>query len=400
MPGELFDDIARSDLSPARSGEGHYSFLNRSGTTYFGEVRRLLAEWLSRVPAEHKEPLVASLQSDHTQTFEAAFWELYLHQAYLGSGCGVIIHPDIPNSPNHPDFLVEGLRDPFYLEAVRVGMSPEDVGHDRRVDDLVTTLEKIPATGFIVSLSYLVVGPGALSGRRLGRALVQWLDALDPDEVANGLPEHDVVGHLPYFLWEADGWELEFHALPLRPEAADKNLSLVGIRVGEAAVVDNSIRIFKALSYKAKHYGKLDHPLVIAIMSNTNYPTKDYEVERALFGLSNRRPEAAAQDPHEYVLSEGHWLTNKGWRRGHAPQVIAVQGLLPWSVAEVRPRLWSTSEPDVVMPEQPGWLNRVDVSGPEAQLEDADSVAAHFGLPEDWLSGDPDFANKSNQNSV
>ncbi len=42
---------------------------------------------------------------------------------------------------------------------------------------------------------------------------------------------------------------------------------------------------------------------------------------------------------------------------GDTPQVIAVQGLLPWTVTKVRPRLWTTLEPGIVSPIQGlGWI--------------------------------------------
>lgn len=47
----VFDANARTSFSPAEANGSRFAFLNRSATRYFGEVRRLLDEWLSHVPS-------------------------------------------------------------------------------------------------------------------------------------------------------------------------------------------------------------------------------------------------------------------------------------------------------------------------------------------------------------
>ena len=75
-----------------------------------------------------------------------------------------------------------------------------------------------------------------------------------------------------------------------------------------------------------------------------------------------------------------------------APQVIAVQELLPWTITKIRPRLWSTLEPGITFPEQSAWLSPVTVPGPEPKV-----IAGHqpirelFGLPSGWLARGPEF---------
>jgi hypothetical protein len=81
----LFDATARSDATPARHDEERFAFLNRSASRYFGYVRELMEEWFSHVPAEAQADLRGALRADDRQS-ESAFWELYLHEAYL-RGC-------------------------------------------------------------------------------------------------------------------------------------------------------------------------------------------------------------------------------------------------------------------------------------------------------------------------
>jgi len=388
----LFKDVKRTDMTHARTGESFYAFLNRSGTTFYGEVRSLLSDWLSHIPAEHRTSLRTSLRSEDDEVFESAFWELYLYEAYSQSGFALTIHPTLSESDKHPDFLVEGAGDPFYLEAVRVGKSDEDLGRDRRLDDVMAVLEAIRGSRFTVSFSYLEIGPGSISAKGLGKKITGWLETLDPEAVVANLPEHNVIESLPSWTWESDGWLLEFHALPVKPEAWEKGLSLVGMRMGQAVVVDNVSGLLRVLKRKANRYGALDYPLVIAVMSNTDIPTKDYEVSEALYGRRNASPEEAAKQPQRRVYEDGHWLTSGGWRRGHAPQVILAQGLRPTMVTRVRPRIWATLQAGVELPEQPSWLSRIDTSTYMPEILPGASLSELFELPDDWLAGEPDFS--------
>jgi hypothetical protein len=59
------------------------------------------------VPAEHRAGIVGNLLSADDR-FESALWELYLHAVTTGSSDRVEIHPDLPGTSRHPDFLVHG----------------------------------------------------------------------------------------------------------------------------------------------------------------------------------------------------------------------------------------------------------------------------------------------------
>src|SRR5437016_5216462 len=131
----LFDQRARTDKSPNHFGESQLEFLNRSGSEYSADVRSLLDDWLDHVPDAARASMEGALRGDN-DAFQSAFWELYLHDAYRRSGYSVEIHPDVPGTGNHPDFRIERGAERFYLEAVRVGRTPADVGEQNRLDEV------------------------------------------------------------------------------------------------------------------------------------------------------------------------------------------------------------------------------------------------------------------------
>ena len=377
---DLFSFRPRNDRAPMRPNESTFRFLDRSASRRSEEVRRLLNEWVAGLPEAGRPDLIPRLRSTDQDTFEAAFWELYLYTTYSRSGYRLTDHPDVPNSPNHPDFKVDGNGTVFYLEAVRPGATAPDTAAGRRLDDVAAALGRVRAEQrFMVGLSFYEVGPNALPTTALRLRLTTWLGELDPDSVAAEVAAGSLFDDAPRLPWSHEGWELEFLAIPLRAKAKGNELSLVGmVGPGRAQWVNNLEGLRRVLAYKANNYGVLDHPLVIAVMSNAEFRTDDFE--QALFGRAVGRREDSIRDPR-LVVEGGHWLTSRGWRNGHAPQVIAASALNPWSITQIHPRLWTTLEPEVVVPSQPDWLSRVYIVGNQAA--DA-SLHALFGLPPGW----------------
>jgi hypothetical protein len=388
----LFDAIARSDATPARHDEERFAFLNRSASRYFGYVRELMEEWFSHVPAEAQVELRGALRADDRQS-ESAFWELYLHEAYLRSGYAIEIHPELPGLRTHPDFRMACDDQVFYLEAVSVGQLPAEIAEDRRLDGVYQILANLRIENFALEVSTYRVGPRPLSTRGLRGALQKWLTGLDPERVALEAESAEAAGldRLPEMPWNDDGWSLIFHALPLREQARGKERSALGMMgPGEATVVDNVSGIIRVLDSKHGKYGVLDAPLVVAVLSNTKYPTRDYEIEQALFGISARRPAESVEYP-DSMFQEGFWLTKRGWRYRDTPQVVTAAELKPWTVTKTQPKLWQTLEPRVPLTTQPEWLARMMI-GAEAVPAPASDLPRHFDLEPDWPGmAEPDF---------
>jgi hypothetical protein len=392
MSVRVFDDFLRTDATPARHGEGWFEFLNRSASAYFGLVRDLVEDWFSHLPPEHQDSLRGALRADD-QPSASAFWELYLHEAYRRSGFEIEIHPEIPGRSTRPDFLLTQGDESFYLEAVSVGRASEGVAEDRRLDQVHRVLAEMKVEDFGLALSTYTIGPRPLATRRLRNALRTWLGELDPDQVTAAAlsSPHAGFDRLPKFSWDDNGWSLVFHAIPRGEWARGMPKSALGVMgPGEATIVDNVTGIRRVLSSKRSKYGPLDAALVIAVQSNTVYPTRDYEVENALYGVSSHRPAERAQGAG-HLFEEGFWFGHTGWRNADVPQILTIYGLVPWSVTKVQPRCWSTPEPEIVLPIQLDWLAPMIVEA-ESLPGDATPMAAHFGLAEDWPGMvEPDF---------
>jgi hypothetical protein len=299
----IFASRARTDRSPRKANETMFRFLDRTGSTYYEPIRDLLETWVGGVPAEHRAGVVGNLLSGDDK-FESALWELYLCAVATGSGDRVEIHPDLPGTSKHPDFLVHGAIS-YYLEAVAVGRSPGHVAADRRLRDLEAVLDQVRIDGATLMFDYHRVGPRPVRAAKLRDELVRWTGSLDTAGLALQTDALQLHASRPTFRFEDDGWVLTFEALPMK-SGTSRGSPLIGIRgAGRAKGVDNTAGFRRALDSKANKYGtRLPYPLVTAVLSNTEFPTRDYDVSAVLYGLS-ALPPASVVDPADLHTS-GH----------------------------------------------------------------------------------------------
>jgi hypothetical protein len=290
----MFPGVPRTHLTPRLQGEPAYAFLNRSGDPHVAEIRDLMSAWLSRVPAEHVPDLRGRLQGKDKAQFESAFWELYLHEAYLRSGYAVSVHPSLAGTGRHPDFLVEGQGTRFYLEAVQACATADDTHQSKLLADVRRLLDEIAPGGYRLDMVTYTVGRQPPSLGKLRRELREWLSALGqgPGNPA-AAAAYRAVSHLT---WQTpDGWHVQFGAVPVLPGHTARHL--VGTHT-TGGWSDDASRITAAIESRADRYGALDAPLVIAVLSNSAYGTDDIDFEDALYGaLIGRRPAAALPPP-------------------------------------------------------------------------------------------------------
>jgi len=205
----------------------------------------------------------------------------------------------------------------------------------------------------MLDMATYAIGTRPLKVKVLRRDLREWL--ADLNRKANRHPAGTGSRTLHRLPWhQEDGWRLEFTAQLLRPEHIGTGLPLIRAHLAMGWGHD-AARILAALDEKANKYGPLEAPLVIAVLSNTQFRTEDIDVERVLFGALTGRPSPQHPEAHQ-MLEPGHWCTGKGWRRPHAPQVITVHDLYPWTISQAQPACGQRSSQVSLLPHSPAGL--------------------------------------------
>jgi hypothetical protein len=380
-PMTLFSDVERTNSTPAKYGEDLYSFLDRVASPFFANVRELIEGWYAGLPPEMQPDIRSRFRSGNKgQTF-GAFWEMYLHEVLTRAGFQLIPHPEIQGTTKRPDFLVTASDSrSFYLEATTVG--PLDDAAERRFDRVLDAVNTVKSNNFRLEVNAEFIGPRAFPAKKKSRELARWLDGLDPNEVTEAY-KHGGLFSLPLHVWNQDDWIIEFRPITMKPEARGNPAHRIVLMLtyGPGAIIDDRAAIQSALEVKAKRYGKLDLPLVIALLVYDRMMMDWEDFEAALFGASDLggRPLASGMPP-------GLWQTSAGPRYRRVSAVLLAPNLNMWRVAKETPVLWHNPWVNIPLDIPLPWPSiRLDHGTRNLeQIDDGTPPHIFFGIPDDW----------------
>lgn len=387
----LFDQRARSDSTPIALGESQWEFIDRSARAEVAPVRALLNTWFAAYPEPHRGGLLGQLRSRAESQFRAAFWELYLHAALSASGLTAEVHPTVPNRTTRPDFLVQGPKGSFYLEARVTAPSQEEVAHRNRTGSIYEALNRLDSPNFFLYVQVEEPGTVSLNTRKLRPRLLEWLAGLDPDVVLEEMYDEDVsspdprpagLSRLPRFPWVDNGWRIEFRAWPkgrLRGKAGVRPVGIPGgVQVG---FVDDRSSLKHALEDKVTRYGELDFPYVIAILVSS-HTIDQTDLADVIYGTSVTVV-SADRSLVEFRRRDGVWAKEGA----HAvAAVVTVTDLQPWTVGRLSPTFWHRAgAPSAVEPLSSWFIARLANDSISVEIEEPDLAPSElFQLPHNW----------------
>ena len=180
VTANLFDDFQRTNNWPMREAELSFLFLNRTARPAFEDVRRVLEAWFRHYPQEHQQDIRNRFRARVEHNHQSAFFELFLHELLRRLGCAVVVHPQVPNSADRPDFHVtDPAGEAFYLEAAVVMEYSENERAARaRVALVKDTINDANSPDFFID--YEFAGSLATSPPigKFRRKLERWLSTL------------------------------------------------------------------------------------------------------------------------------------------------------------------------------------------------------------------------------
>lgn len=342
----LFDPgLERTDFGPAKYVEPQFAYLNRSARAEAGHIRALLSSWFAHYPDPHKAELAARFQSPDSVHHYSAFFELYLHELLRLAGYIIEVHPAVPASDRRPDFRVSRAGElSFYLEAiVAMNKSAEELAAESRLSQVMDAVNEVRTPNFFVGLDMHGPPPTPVPGRRLRAAVEQFLNGLDPDEMAAVLRSGGLSA-LPRGTFEHEGWKIEFYPLARSPKArGDMSLRPLGVHGPAFAWVDDRTALREAIVKKASRYGDLSEPYMVAVNAIDQH--LDFiDVMEALFGREQYviYPDTAGRsiEPEMERARDGALVSKRGPSNTRVSAVLVVSSLLPWSVGVHSPTIY------------------------------------------------------------
>lgn len=351
-------------------------------------MRATLNEWFDRFAADQDPVAVADLRgrlrAKQPLQFEAAFWELYLHELHARLGFTIAVHPPGPRT-THPDFLVSRGLERFYLEAV---VPVPRSGAPAGPSGAATVIEYVDAAydpDFFLAVRF--ASGGALPRRKAVVAAVErWMRGLSWSQWHDGERAHYPLPETELSVGE---WVIGLQAIPRSPaKRGDHAFPTVGGYPGFGAFEEAVMAaITPTLDRKASKYGELDAPHVIAAWVVSPLASA-FSLPAALFGA--RMPLAPGRHALELPGPDhrrGLWTPDR--QRRDRPAALLVAGSWDFNynaVARALPRLWHNPwAKSAVAVEYPFSVSRVAAN--ERTIDNSEATvdpSALFELPADW----------------
>lgn len=383
----IYADRTRTDASPQRESEPAAEFYDRIAGQYWDQVREVINEWSSHLPANAQPGIRSRLRDrNNDANVYSALWELYLHEMLIGSGCAVEVEQAAGDRGKYPDFLVTHADGQFVLEAIWTVQRLKGSAYNSLTPSLLDAINTVPSPNFYLAVTINKTGTMKPSQRRLKAGLARWLEGLDPDEVMADRAQRN--GPLRRHTWEEGDWSISFDAIPRSPGSRGFPSRTIGFYPSIAWFGGESELVLDAVRRKGTKYGELALPFIVAVGHAGFFP-EDEDVETALYGSSHEHTRRDGTSIYGR-LPNGYWTAPGVNGHERVSGVLVVDNPAPATWATKSPILWHSSNPNSISaPVLPTWKTARLVDG---RVEREPSVAeAHtaVGLPAQWPSGDP-----------
>ncbi len=382
----LFSEAARSDHTAKRATETDFAFLDRCAWPAVDKVRTLLEGCLANYPETERAELIARLRSGDSRHFASGTFEPFLHEYLLRLGFALTPHPALPNgSAKRPDFRVTGPDgEQLYLEAICASDDDgRDIAAEARKSVTLQALDDAYHANFMVAVDSIGEPVTQPSGRRLATEVVGWLDTLDADRVI--VDSADNYDALPEYHWQHEAWQVRLRAIPVRPEARGLPRRLIGMRSFGAGFMDGWTPIRDAILTKARWYGEIDLPLVVAVNVDT-FNLDPIDESQALFG-QEQYVFAVGADPGEPRFSRapnGAWRGPSGPRGRRCSGAWLFSNLSPYTLARRRSTLYLNPWTNLAVPTSFLRMPHALVVDDQIRQVDGATFRDVFELDEQW----------------
>ena len=237
-----------------------------------------------------------------------------------------------------------------YVEATLAGIPKKaEQGAGSRVAQVYDVLNRMDSPDFFLHVEVNGAPSTPPPAARLRTEVEKWLRKLNVEEVsrAGQAGEFDTM---PEFRWDHAGWEVVLMPIAKSPAARGKpGIRPIGVILPEAQWLQTDVDLKNTLEAKAKKYGSLQLPLVVAV-NVLGLHCDEYDILNALFGQEgitvSLRQDGSVASEHAERKRNGFWIGPQGWRNQIVSASLIVAGLNEWNMGSLTPQLfhnpWAT----------------------------------------------------------
>jgi len=387
-PISLFSEGPRTRTGPSRYDESEYHSLDRSARAYAAEVRAALDGWFYELPGYARPSIRRKFASRETPVHRGALLELYLHEMFRRLELEIDLDVGREDAAHRrPDFLLEPNGNRTWVEATAVlGADVFTAAERGRVQQLYDLLNRCRDRRFFLLVEIEEAGSATLGRKQILDPIEQWLARLDPAQLRRAI---DQGANPPERQLTPADWVITIGATPVRqdmPLTDDERV--LGSSVEGSAELDDVGPLRRTLKRKARHYGEVDAPYVIAVLCVGTF-VADNDVEKALLGDTryvwdpNQRRLRGVREPNGLWHGPGKPVNTR------VSQVVTIPQLSAARAAITEHTVWITPCAERPLPLQFPWRRREIAPDGQITTHEATSPAAEvFGLPPNWPGSD------------
>jgi hypothetical protein len=338
----VFDEIERTDATPKSESESSFAFLNRSSRPGCHPIRKMIQAWFDNYPKDEQPELCARFRSGEGQDYLAPFTELLLYEVHQCLGCTIEIHPTTSDENNRtPDFSVSRTDERAYVEAtLATCQSNEQRGGDKRAQAVRDAVNSIVSPDFSLTAQERGKPGSPPPAREIKASLQKRLASLDYAILCDLAKSSNWWKALPHWLYEHDGWEITFWAVPRSPKTRGKtDGTLISATISSMVEVTTREAMKNAVTKKASRYKDIDLPFVVVVNVLDNFD--DIDVMDALFGQEACQYEIGDLmkghlEPNPIRMPSGAWISKGGPINTRISAVLFMQHASPWNLDNAR----------------------------------------------------------------
>jgi hypothetical protein len=332
-------------MRSSRFNESSFNYYNISARPGFVAIRELIEQWYAEFPSAGKADIRGRLRSRRNTDFRSAFFEVYLYQLCRGLGFSVEIYPGMEHHSrkSHPDFILSHNGKPvFYLEGTLAQKPHSVAAADRRQAELEDAINQLPCSDFWLFLDTSGTATENIPISKVRKKLQGWLENLNVEQV---IKDAAIQGDaaLPVCVDSYGGLTITVTAHPKSPEnRGNSDIPTLGaVMPDELLVWDTKDDIRQAVVRKAKCYGDLKLPYIIAI----NVMNELFEFDDILHGLFGqpitevRLGSQGASQRRTVNSGDGAWRGRTEPRNMIVSGVLIANNLLPTTIGIETPLL-------------------------------------------------------------
>ena len=343
----------------------------------------MLQRWVDRFPPGHQPQILGEMRHKgsgsraNDRHFNAAFFELFLHEFLSGTDGSVEAQPSIRRRP--PDFRVNlKLQDrtefTYIVEATDIDLeSGTALERDQNELSVFDTLNEIPSPDF----SLFLETQGKLESTPPRWKLKRHFEKLIKETDYDGLLRiYMLCGQNPTRLhtippFSHGNWILSGRLVPVLPENRPRSGKLISLYPSRVSPIDDIGKTKARLDEKANQHKNIENLIIALRRDKANDRLDEALIGKRGANIRVRREKidsGAFHSPFYDRRKDGFWANDSGPQNQSVIGAVEFYDLYPWSIENAKATFYSNPYVDKPLPDWTKSITHAEYAGGEVSI--------------------------------